>query len=68
MNLRINGNAQDIQDDTVLTQLIKTLTGEPDPQGVAVAVNGSVISRSLWPKHVLCSGDDIEILGAVSGG
>lgn len=68
MNLRINGIAQDIQDDTVLTQLIETLTGETEPQGVAVAINGSVISKSLWSQHILRSGDDIEILGAVSGG
>lgn len=68
MNLRINGRAQDIQDNTVLTQLVESLTGEPEPQGVAVAINGSVISKSLWPNHVLRSGDDIEILGAVSGG
>ena len=68
MNLRINGDAQDNEDNTLLAQLIESLTGESYPQGVAVAINGSVISRSRWADHLLCDGDDIEILGAVSGG
>jgi len=68
MNLKINGNTQDIQDNTILVELIEKLTGEKDPAGVAVAINGSVISRSVWSQHALKEGDDIEILGAVSGG
>ena len=68
MNLRINGNTQDIQDATILVQLIEQITGEKDPAGVAVAINGSVVSRSVWDKRTLSEGDDIEILGAVSGG
>jgi sulfur carrier protein len=68
MNLRINGNTQDIQDVTILSQLIEQITGEKDPVGVAVAINGSVVSRSVWTKQTLSEGDDIEILGAVSGG
>ena len=68
MNLRINGNTQDIQDATILAQLIEKITGEKDPAGVAVAINGSVVSRSVWAEQTLCEGDDIEILGAVSGG
>jgi len=68
MKLRINGVSQVLEEITLLTQLIEKLTGEPDPQGVAVAINGSVISRSLWTSHLLRDEDDIEILGAVSGG
>ena len=68
MNLKINGNTQDIQDTTILVELIEKLTGEKDPAGVAVAINGNVISRSVWAQQALNDGDDIEILGAVSGG
>ena len=67
MNLKINGNDRDIQDNTILVELIEKLTGEKDPAGVAVAINGSVVSRSLWAQQALSEGDDIEILGAVSG-
>lgn len=68
MNLRINGNTEHIQDNTILVELIEKLTGEKDPAGVAVAINGSVVSRSAWANQRLADGDDIEILGAVSGG
>tara|TARA_Y100001978_G_C23453985_1_gene319058 strand:+ start:405 stop:611 length:207 start_codon:yes stop_codon:yes gene_type:complete len=68
MNLKINGNNQDVLDKTLLGQLIEDLTGEKDPAGVAVAINGSVVSRSSWATQTLHEGDDIEILGAVSGG
>ena len=68
MNLKINGNNQAIEDNTLLVELIEKLTGEKDPAGVAVAINGSVVARSVWPAQALNEGDDIEILGAVSGG
>ncbi len=68
MNLRINGNNQAIEDNTLLVELIEKLTGEKDPAGVAVAINGSVVARSVWADQALNEGDDIEILGAVSGG
>ena len=68
MNLKINGNNQAIEDNTLLVELIEKLTGEKDPAGVAVAINGSVVARSVWPAQALHEGDDIEILGAVSGG
>ena len=68
MNLRINGIAKNLENQMALAQLIEQITGEKDPQGVAVAINGSVISRSLWHEKILCNEDDIEILGAVSGG
>ena len=68
MNLRINGKSQSIEEKTLLVELIENLTGEKDPAGVAVAINGSVVSRSGWAQQALYEGDDIEILGAVSGG
>ena len=68
MNLRINGPNEVIPNITILVELVEKLTGEKDPAGVAVAINGSVVSRSVWANHPLQEGDDIEILGAVSGG
>lgn len=36
--------------------------------GLAVAVNGEVIPRSLWAGTTLDQGDRVEILTAVAGG
>ncbi len=36
--------------------------------GLAVAVNGEVVPRSLWPTTALMEGDQVEVLTAVQGG
>lgn len=38
------------------------------PRGVAVAVNGTVVPRSLWAGTVLAPGDRVEIVTAAAGG
>lgn len=39
-----------------------------DPRGMAVAVNGEVVPRSLQASTVLSEGDVVEIVTAVQGG
>lgn len=68
MKLRVNGVTQEVENNLAVAQLIEKITGEKDPQGVAVAVNGNVVARSNWREQSLRPNDDIEILGAVSGG
>jgi thiamine biosynthesis protein ThiS len=36
--------------------------------GIAVAINFSVISRSTWAETVVNEGDAIEVIGALQGG
>ncbi len=36
--------------------------------GLAVAVNGQVVSRARWRGHRLRAGDEIEVVGATQGG
>lgn len=36
--------------------------------GVAVAINGEVVPRSMWPVRALCAGDRVEVIQAVGGG
>jgi sulfur carrier protein len=38
------------------------------PRGIAVAVNGDVVPRSMWDVQNLNDGDAVEILTAVQGG
>ncbi len=38
------------------------------PKGVAVAVNGEVVSRGAWGGRALDDGDRVEVLGAMQGG
>jgi sulfur carrier protein len=36
--------------------------------GVAAAVNGDVVRRSVWEATPLSDGDEVEVLTAVQGG
>lgn len=37
-------------------------------RGIAVAVNGEIVRKSLWEKTLLVRGDIVEIVTAVAGG
>lgn len=49
-----------------LQELVAELA--PSLRGIAVAVNGEVVPRSAWPRHLLADGDRIEVLSAAAGG
>jgi len=51
-----------------VTALIEELAIPGAPQGIAVAVNGSLVPRSQWPACALAAGDAIEIVRATRGG
>lgn len=38
------------------------------PKGVAVAINGKVITRAAWDSTTLAEGDKIMVITAVCGG
>ena len=37
-------------------------------RGVAVAVNGTIVPKSLWHSHVIADGDRVEVVTAAAGG
>ena len=68
MMIRLNGEAAEFPSGATLPSLIARSTGQTDPQGIAVALNGRVIGRNQWTSVTLGDGDEIEILQAVAGG
>jgi sulfur carrier protein len=66
MTVVVNGAQLELPDRTTLTDAVARLTVAV--QGVAVAVNGSVVPRGLWPETVLTEADEVEVLTAVQGG
>lgn len=68
MQLKINGESQNIPLDapTVLTLL--DWLGMTSTRGVAIAVHDEVVPRSRWGERVLHEGDRIEIIRATQGG
>ncbi len=51
-----------------LAQLLKRLGYDEERQGIAVAVNGTIVPRSRWRDRRLDDCDEVEIVGAVQGG
>jgi sulfur carrier protein len=37
-------------------------------QGVAVAINGAVVTRALWPERPLAAADRVLVIQATQGG
>ncbi|MBB2989324.1 sulfur carrier protein [Mycolicibacterium iranicum] len=65
MKVTVNDETVEVDDHTTITGLLDHL-GIPE-KGIAVAVDWSVIPRSLW-DDALTDGAKIEVVTAVQGG
>jgi sulfur carrier protein len=66
MNVVVNGRPVDHAEGATLTDVVAAITTAA--QGIAVALNGTVVSRSAWARTVVSDDDRVEILTAVQGG
>jgi sulfur carrier protein len=66
MNVRVNGETKQLADNATVADLLREL-GMP-AAGIAVAVNGEVVTRA-WHKTTVVPPDaEVEVLTAVQGG
>ena len=69
MNVTVNGKETAVNDATTVSQLLADLHGaDSTTRGIAVALNGEVVTRGRWDEAVLSEGDRLEVLRAVGGG
>jgi sulfur carrier protein len=66
VRLMVNGDSREVAGDPTVALLVATITVER--RGVAVAVNGEVVPRSMWADAGLRDGDRVEVLTAAQGG
>lgn len=66
ITIQLNGKSKDIQPDSTVLQLLKTL--ELHPKRVAVEINREILKRDLYAEHHIKNGDEIEVLQFVGGG
>ncbi|GAB3669092.1 hypothetical protein GCM10027596_40820 [Nocardioides korecus] len=66
MRLSVNGRQRELPDGIALAGLMERVA--PDPRGVAVALNGSVVRAAEWPATPLGEGDRVEVVTARQGG
>lgn len=66
IEVQVNGDEREFRDGITLVELL-TEVGSAQ-RGVAVAVDGMVISRGSWPETLVADGAQVEIMIAVQGG
>jgi len=64
--IMVNGSPRDVPSGTRVRGLLDELG--VGGRRVAVAVNRTVVPRSVYETHPLAAGDRVEILEAVGGG
>jgi len=68
VEITVNGERRRLDEMPSITALMRALGYPPEHAGVAVAVNGEVVTRNRWQETRLEHGDRVEIVGAVQGG
>jgi sulfur carrier protein len=64
----VNGAEREISESSSVSDLVRMLGHPTDGRGVAVAVNGEVVTRTSWPSRAVRDGDRVEVLAAAQGG
>jgi len=62
----LNGEARELGDPATVADAVAA--AEAPERGVAVAVDGEVVSRGTWSRTLLSDGQKVEVLQAVQGG
>ncbi|MCY4616983.1 MAG: sulfur carrier protein ThiS [Chloroflexi bacterium] len=67
LQVSLNGDAVTLSNEQ-LTEALFEIGYDPEQQGIAVAINMSVVPRSEWAQTTLSDGDRVDIVGAKQGG
>ncbi len=66
IRITVNNETHEVASNTSLNQLVEHLQIESN--GIAVAINDSIISQSLWSDTFLVPQDQVLIITATPGG
>lgn len=67
MEITVNQQNYQVTDVCTMQHLVTDVLNTPS-NGIAVAVNQSIISRNTWENHLLHPGDQVIIIKATQGG
>ncbi|MFV8324312.1 sulfur carrier protein ThiS [Flavobacterium sp. ZS1P14] len=68
MELKINNQTKQFTTDSLTVQTLLDLEIPIKQNGIAVAINNTVIPKSDWNSHPIKETDDILIISATQGG
>lgn len=64
--VRVNGAEVELPESTTVEEVVTMCAASRS--GIAVALNGDVVSRSAWGATPVNPGDELELLTAAQGG
>jgi sulfur carrier protein len=64
----VNGERRELPAGATVASVVESLDVTPGARGVAVALDGEVISRSRWDQAELRDGALVEVVAAIQGG
>jgi sulfur carrier protein len=67
MEITFNNRKHEIEEQTSVQKALNLWLGDKQ-QGIAVAVNDTIVPRSQWEDRVLQAGDNILVIKATQGG
>ncbi len=68
MNVTVNGEPRELDAGATVASVVELLDVSPGGRGVAVALNGEVVTRSSWVDTELSEGSLLEVVAAIGGG
>ena len=66
ISINVNGSHKQVSEETTITALLTLL--KKSENGIAVAINNTVITKLDWHKTKLIANDNILIIQATQGG
>jgi sulfur carrier protein len=64
----VNGERRELAAGATVASVVELLDVTPGARGIAVALDGEVVSRSRWQQAELEDGASIEVVAAIQGG
>ena len=68
MIVTVNGERRQVAASATVASVIESMELTPGARGVAVALDGEVVTRSRWSDTELVEGARIEVVAAIGGG
>jgi sulfur carrier protein len=68
VNVTVNGEPRQVDAGATVASVVEMLDVSPGARGVAVALDGEVVSRGQWADTQLREGSLVEVLAAIGGG
>ena len=66
--LRVNGDPVEVPAGASIADVVAQILDEPDPKGVAVAMDRCIVPRSEWATTPARAGAAVEVVSAAPGG